>query len=101
MIDKLQNIILHYEELEQQMIDPTLINNQNKYKEVTREHRRLAPVIEKAKNYLNWQPVWEIKSTALHTISWYMNFEKGITAFECCKKDIVAFQSDQKKQLNK
>ena len=51
MIDKLQNIILHYEELEQQMIDPTLINNQNKYKEVTREHRRLAPVIEKAKNY--------------------------------------------------
>ena len=53
MIDKLQNIILHYEELEQQMIDPTLINNQNKYKEVTREHRRLAPVIEKAKNYIS------------------------------------------------
>ena len=53
MIDKLQNIILHYEELEQQMIDPTLINNQNKYKEVTREHRRLAPVIDKAKNYIS------------------------------------------------
>ena len=53
MIDKLQNIILHYEELEQQMIDPALINNQNKYKEVTREHRRLAPVIEKAKNYIS------------------------------------------------
>ena len=53
MIDKLQNIILHYEELEQQMIDPTLINNQNKYKEVTREHRRLSPVINKAKNYIS------------------------------------------------
>ena len=53
MIDKLQNIILHYEELEKQMIDPALINNQNKYKEVTREHRRLAPVIEKAKNYIS------------------------------------------------
>ena len=53
MIDKLQNIILHYEELEQQMIDPALINNQNKYKEVTREHRRLAPVIDKAKNYIS------------------------------------------------
>ena len=49
MIDKLQNIILHYEELEQQMIDPALINNQNKYKEVTREHRRLAPVLIKQK----------------------------------------------------
>ena len=49
MIDKLQDIIHHFEELEQQMIDPTLINNQNKYKEVTREHRRLAPVIAKSK----------------------------------------------------
>jgi peptide chain release factor 1 len=53
MIDKLQDIIHHFEELEQQMIDPTLINNQNKYKEVTREHRRLAPVIAKSKNYIS------------------------------------------------
>ena len=53
MIDKLQDIIYHFEELEQQMIDPTLINNQNKYKEVTREHRRLAPVIAKSKNYIS------------------------------------------------
>ena len=53
MIDKLQNIILHFEELEQQMIDPALINNQNKYKEVTREHRRLIPVIDKSKNYIS------------------------------------------------
>ena len=53
MIDKLQNIILHFEELEEQMIDPALINNQNKYKEVTREHRRLIPVIDKSKNYIS------------------------------------------------
>ena len=53
MIDKLQDIIHHFEELEQQMIDPALINNQNKYKEVTREHRRLAPVIAKSKNYIS------------------------------------------------
>jgi len=53
MIDKLQNIILHFEELEQQMIDPALVNNHNKYKEVTREHRRLIPVIDKSKNYIS------------------------------------------------
>tara|TARA_B000000475_G_scaffold270421_1_gene266025 strand:+ start:5342 stop:6406 length:1065 start_codon:yes stop_codon:yes gene_type:complete len=53
MIDKLEDIIHHFEELEQQMIDPALINNQNKYKEVTREHRRLAPVIAKSKNYIS------------------------------------------------
>ena len=53
MIDKLQEIIHHFEELEQQMIDPTLINNQNKYKKVTREHRRLSPVVDKSKNYIS------------------------------------------------
>ena len=53
MIDKLQDIIHHFEDLEQQMIDPALINNQNKYKEVTREHRRLSPVVDKSKNYIS------------------------------------------------
>ena len=33
MIDKLQELILHFEDLEKQMIAPNLINDQNKYKE--------------------------------------------------------------------
>ena len=52
MIDKLQELILHFEDLEKQMIDPNLINDQNKYKEVTREHRRLIPIIDKSKQYI-------------------------------------------------
>ena len=53
MIDKLQELILHFEDLEKQMIDPNLINDQNKYKEVTREHRRLIPIIDKSKQYIS------------------------------------------------
>ena len=52
MIEKLENIILHFEDLEKQMMDPNLINDQNKYKEVTKEHRRLAPVVEKSRDYI-------------------------------------------------
>ena len=52
MIEKLENIILHFEDLEKQMMDPHLINDQNKYKEVTKEHRRLAPVVEKSRDYI-------------------------------------------------
>ena len=52
MIEKLENIILHFEDLEKQMMDPHLINDQNKYKEVTKEHRRLAPVVEKSHDYI-------------------------------------------------
>ena len=53
MIDKLKEIIIYFDDLEKQMIDPSLINNQNKYKEVTREHRRLIPIIEKSKIYIS------------------------------------------------
>ena len=52
MIEKLENIILHFKDLEKQMMDPHLINDQNKYKEVTKEHRRLAPVVEKSRDYI-------------------------------------------------
>jgi peptide chain release factor 1 len=48
-----QELILHFEDLEKQMIDPNLINDQNKYKEVTREHRRLIPIIDKSKQYIS------------------------------------------------
>jgi len=53
MIDKLKEIIVHFDDLEQQMLDPSLINDQNKYKEVTKEHRRLVPIIEKSKKYIS------------------------------------------------
>ncbi len=53
MIDKLKEIIIHFDDLEKQMLDPSLINDQNKYKEVTREHRRLIPIIEKSKIYIS------------------------------------------------
>ena len=45
MIDKLKEIITHFESLEKQMADPVLTNNQNRYVEVTKEHRYLSPII--------------------------------------------------------
>ena len=53
MIEKLEKIILHFEDLEKQMTDPNLINDQNKYKEITKEHRRLTPVVEKSRDYIS------------------------------------------------
>ena len=53
MIEKLEKIILHFEDLEKQMTDPNLINDQNKYKDITKEHRRLTPVVEKSRDYIS------------------------------------------------
>ena len=52
MINKLKDIISHYDLLEKQMVDPDLVNNQNRYTELAKEHSRLKPVILKAKEYL-------------------------------------------------
>ncbi len=52
MINKLKDIISHYDLLEKQMVDPALINNQSRYTELAKEHSRLKPVILKAKEYL-------------------------------------------------
>ena len=55
MIDKLKEIITHFESLEKQMADPVLTNNQNRYVEVTKEHRYLSPIIEKAREFIKTQ----------------------------------------------
>ena len=55
MIDKLREIIIHYESLETQMLDPDLMNDQTRYTEVAKEHRRLAPIVEKSKVYIATQ----------------------------------------------
>ena len=52
MINKLKDIISHYDLLEKQMVEPGLVNNQNRYTELAKEHSRLKPVILKAKEYL-------------------------------------------------
>ncbi len=55
MIDKLKEIIVHFESLETQMLDPELMNDQNRYTEVAKEHRRLGPIVEKSKEYISIQ----------------------------------------------
>ena len=60
------------------------------------ESKLLTLEIEKAKSFLKWEPTWDLKSTASHTINWYKKYSlEGISAFECCKKDIEDFQLDQ------
>ena len=55
MIDKLKEIIIHFESLEKEMADPVLTNNQNRYVEVTKEHRYLSPIIDKAREFIKTQ----------------------------------------------
>ena len=55
MIDKLKEIIIHFKSLETQMLDPELMNDQNRYTEMAKEHRRLGSIVEKSKVYISIQ----------------------------------------------
>lgn len=52
MIDKVQKILDHYEDLGRQMADPDLIADQEKLVETAKEHRQLEPIVNKGHDYL-------------------------------------------------
>jgi len=52
MIDKLKEIIAHFESLELKMANPNLVNDQKLYTESAREHRRLSPIVEKSHQFI-------------------------------------------------
>ena len=53
MIDKLKEIIAHFESLELKMADPNFVNDQKLYTESAREHRRLSPIVEKSNQFIS------------------------------------------------
>ena len=52
MIDKLKEIIAHFESLELKIADPSFVNDQKLYTESAREHRRLSPIVEKSNQFI-------------------------------------------------
>ena len=47
MLDKLKHIESRYEEINQKLMDPTVINNNELYKELMKEYKNLTPIIDK------------------------------------------------------
>lgn len=53
MINKIKEISDHYDELGQKLADPAVISDQAAYTKLMREHKHLAPIIEKYNEYLD------------------------------------------------
>ena len=51
MIDKLFEVKRHYEEINNQLTDPTVISNNELYRNLMKEHKNLTPIIEKLDQY--------------------------------------------------
>ena len=53
MIDKLENILKRYQEIEKEMMDPNVVNDQQRFRGLSIEEANLSPVVEKYKEYKN------------------------------------------------
>ncbi|MDE6625305.1 MAG: peptide chain release factor 1 [Lachnospiraceae bacterium] len=52
MFDKLEDILARYESVVEQLSDPDILNNQEKYTELMKEQSDLAPIADKYREYL-------------------------------------------------
>ena len=73
-IDKLKEIITKYNSIESKMSDPSLVNNLDEFKKVTKEHNRLKPIVEKSKGtssfFLDGIGEWERFNSWDELIDW-------------------------------
>jgi peptide chain release factor 1 len=51
MFDKLEDILIRFQELEQELMNPSVMNDQNRYKNLRKEHSDLSEIVEKYREY--------------------------------------------------
>ena len=65
----------------------------------TYESKLLTLDSNKSMDLLGWQPILNFYEAIKNTINWYREFNQNISAYECCKKDILKFED--KKNFSK
>jgi peptide chain release factor 1 len=51
MFDKLEDLLIRFQEIEDEMMSPDVVNDQNNYKKLRKEHADLSDIVEKYKEY--------------------------------------------------
>ncbi|HHU73978.1 MAG TPA: peptide chain release factor 1 [Clostridiales bacterium] len=59
MFDKLEDLLLRYQEIENELMDPSVVNDQNRYRKLMKEQSDITDVVEKYKEYKKTQTTIE------------------------------------------
>jgi len=59
MLEKLQDVENRYQEINHKLMDPTVISNNELYKNLMREYKNLTPIVEKYREYLKAHEAYE------------------------------------------
>jgi peptide chain release factor 1 len=96
MFDKLEDILIRFQELEEEMMNPNIMNDQNRYKNLRKEHSDLSDIVEKYKEYKATQNSIEDSLAMLEDESDDEMRELAKEELNECKQRIVQIEEELK-----
>lgn len=96
MFDKLEDILIRYQELEEELMNPSVMNDQQRYRNLRKEHSDLTDIVEKYKEYKNTQVNIEDSLTMLSEESDEELREMAKEELNDCKQRLVQIEEELK-----
>lgn len=99
MIDKLFEVKRHYEEINNHLTDPTVISNNELYRNLMKEHKNLTPIIEKLDEYTVAKDAFEEAKSLLEEGGLDADFKEMVQQEYDDNKELCAKYSEELKIL--
>jgi peptide chain release factor 1 len=96
MFDKLEDLLSRFQELEEEMMNPGIMNDQNRYRNIRKEHSDLTDIVEKYKEYKATQNSIEESLAMLEEESDEEIRELAKEELSSCKQQLVKIEEELK-----
>ena len=96
MFDRLEDILVRYREIEEEMLNPGIMNDQNRYRKLMKEHSDLTDIAEKYMEYKATQSSMEESLTMLEEESDEEIRELAKEELNNCKASIAKIEEELK-----
>jgi peptide chain release factor 1 len=96
MFDKLEDILIRFQELEEELMNPSVMNDQNRYRNLRKEHSDLSDIVEKYKEYKATQNSIEESLMMLEEESDEEIRELAKEELNTCKQALVKIEEELK-----
>lgn len=96
MFDKLEDLLNRFEEIEEEMMNPDIMNDQNKFRNLRKEHADLSDIVEKYREYKDTQKGIDESLAMLDEESDEEIREMAKEELNDCKQKLVTIEEELK-----
>ncbi|HHU70461.1 MAG TPA: peptide chain release factor 1 [Clostridiales bacterium] len=94
MFDKLEDLLIKYREIEQELMDPNVVNDQARYRKLMIEQSEMAPLVEKYNEYKETKAAMDDSLTMLSEESDEELLEMAKEELNDCKQRIALLEDE-------